>query len=155
MKISLKYLAIILSAFVFTMCVSKQNSPAKAVNFDWISGNWQRTNEEKGKTTLESWEKLNDSAYHGIGFTLRDKDTISQEQMQLIKTNGNWNLLVKAPEEKEFTKFRVSDISTDSFTCKNDSLSFPKQIKYWKNGENLHALVSGDSTMLSFEFEKL
>ncbi|MGJ1445840.1 DUF6265 family protein [Sphingobacterium spiritivorum] len=155
MKTLLKLIVMILSAFVFTMCSNKQNGSTKADNFDWLLGNWRRTNEEKGKTTFETWQKVDDSAYKGFGFTMQRKDTISQEQMQLIHTNGKWSLWVKTPEEKEFIKFDVSDMGNESFTCKNDALKFPKSIKYWKNGESLQALVSGDNLSLSFEFEKL
>ena len=153
MKTILKFTAIILIAFVFTMCNSKQNESTE--NFDWLLGKWQRINEEQGKTTFENWEKINDSEYNGIGFTIQNNDTISQETMKIVETNGKWNLLVKTPDEKDFIKFEMTEIADDKFECKNDILDFPKLIKYWKNGDKMNAIVSGDSLKLSFEFERI
>ena len=124
-------------------------------NFDWLLGEWKRNNEEKGKETFENWKKTNDNEYKGIGFTLQNSDTLSQEQMKLIQTNGKWNLLVKTPDEKDFIKFEMTEIADDKFECKNDTLDFPKLIKYWKNGDKMNAIVSGDSLKLSFEFERI
>ncbi|ROI05015.1 hypothetical protein EGI16_06735 [Chryseobacterium sp. G0240] len=153
MKSIFKITAIILIALSFTMCNTKQNE--KAENFDWLLGKWQRTKKEQGKTTIEYWEKTNNLEYNGVGFTTQNNDTISQEQMKIIKNDGKWNLLVKTLEEKEFIRFEMSDIETDKFEFKNDTLDFPKLIKYWKNGDKINASVSGDSLKLSFEFERI
>ncbi|MDH0674141.1 MULTISPECIES: DUF6265 family protein [unclassified Empedobacter] len=160
MKTTLKFIAIILTAFAFTMCNTKQNenketTTTKSENFDWLLGKWQRTNEKQGKTTFENWEKISDSEYSGIGFTIQKNDTISQETMRILETDGKWNLLVKIPKEKEFIKFEMSEIKEDKFEFKNDTLDFPKLIKYWKKGDKINALVSGDSLKLSFEFKRL
>lgn len=153
MKTILKFTAIIVLAFVFTMCNTKQNENTE--NFDWLLGKWQRTNEEQGKTTFENWEKINNSEYNGIGFTIQNNDTISQEKMKIVETDGKWNLLVKTLEEKEFIRFEMSEIQQDKFECRNDTLDFPKLIKYWKSGDKINALVSGDNLKLSFEFERI
>lgn len=153
MKTILKFTAIILIAFVFTMCNSKQTESTE--NFDWLLGKWQRTNEEQGKTTFENWEKTNNSEYNGIGFTIQNNDSISREKMKIVETDGKWNLLVKTLEEKEFVRFEMSEIQEEKFECKNDTLDFPKLIKYWKNGDELNALVKGDSLKLSFEFKRI
>ena len=146
-------------ALSLTMCNTKQNDQKPTTqpkeNFDWLLGNWKRTNEEKGKETFENWKKINDSEYNGIGFTLQNRDTLSQEQMKLKQTNGKWNLLVKTPDEMDFIKFEITEMADDKFECKNETLDFPKLIKYWKNGDKLNAIVSGDSLKLSFEFERM
>lgn len=152
----MKFTAVTLISLIFTMCNNnqKENTSEKSENFDWLIGNWQRANEEQGKATFENWEKSNESEYNGIGFTLQNNDTISQEQMKILKTDGQWNLWVKSPDEIAFTRFQISGIEEDEFECKNDTLSFPKLIKYWKNRDQINALVSGDDLELSFEFER-
>lgn len=160
MKTILKFLVITFIAFAFTMCNTKQNentetTTKKSENFDWLLGKWQQTNEEKDKTTFEYWEKINDWEYNGIGFTIQNNDTMSQEKMRILETDGKWDLFVKTPEEKEFIKFEMSEIKEDRFEFKNDTLDFPKLIKYWKNGDKINALVSGDSLKLSFEFKRI
>ena len=155
MKTILKFTTIILISFTFVMCNQKENTKKELENFDWLLGKWQRINEEQGKTTFENWEKINDSEYNGIGFTIQNNDTISQEQMKIVETDEKWNLLVKTLDEKEFIKFQMSEIEDDKFECKNDTLNFPKLIKYWKNGDKINALVSGDSLKFSFEFKRV
>jgi hypothetical protein len=159
MKSIVKISFVFLTAFILTMCNTNQNDQKPTTqstdSFDWLLGNWKRTNEEKGKETFENWKKTNDIEYEGIGFTLQNRDTLSQEQMKLIQTNGKWNLLVKTFDEKDFIKFEMTEIADDKFECKNITLDFPKLIKYWKNGDKMNAIVSGDSLKLSFEFERL
>lgn len=75
--------------------------------------------------------------------------------MKIVETDSKWNLLVKTLEEKEFVRFEMSEIQEEKFECKNDTLDFPKLIKYWKNGDKLNALVKGDSLKLSFEFKRI
>lgn len=159
MKSIVKISFVLLTSFVFTMCNTKLNDQKSKIqpteNFDWLLGNWKRTNEEKGKETFENWKKIDGSEYNGIGFTLQNSDTLSQEQMKLIQTNDKWNLLVKTPDENDFIKFEMTEIKKDNFECENDTLDFPKLIIYWKNGDKMNAIVSGDSLKLSFEFERI
>ena len=133
----------------------KTDLAPKTENFDWLLGEWKRNNEEPEKETFENWKKINSSEYSGIGFTMQNGDTIKQEKIKLIKLNGKWNLIVKVPEESESITFKMTELKSDAFTCENDSLDFPKRIKYWKNGEKISALVSGDDLEIPFEFEKI
>ena len=142
-----------LSALMFTMCNSKQTE--KTEDFDWILGKWQRTNDEEGRKTFENWDKISNAEYSGIGYTMQNNDTISQEQMKIVESNGKWSLLVKTHDEKDFIQFDISELQKEQFEFKNEAHDFPKSIKYWKNGDHMHALVSDDSLKLSFEFEPL
>jgi len=127
-----------------------------AEDFDWLTGNWKRSNEEAGKQTFENWEKISPSEYSGIGFTMQKSDTISQETMKLIKMDGNWKLLVKTPDEKEPIEFKMLELKrTNEFTCVNDSIDFPKRIQYWTEGDKLKAKISNDEMNIPFEFEKI
>ena len=46
-----------------------------------------KLSEEKGKETFENWKKINNSEYNGIGFTLKNKDTLSKEEMKIVEKN--------------------------------------------------------------------
>lgn len=144
----------------------KNNSDSKSVerkteiteqteNFDWLLGKWKRLNEEEGKETFENWKKINETEYSGIGFTMQNGDTIKQEKIQLIKSNINWDIIVKVPEESGSITFKGTSHNENEFTCENKELDFPNKIKYWKNGKNISAMVSGGEMEISFEFEKL
>lgn len=159
MKAFVRLLILVLISFTIAMCSSLQNDEKPTMqsseNFDWLLGNWKRTNDKNGKQTFENWKKISADEYSGVGFTLQNNDTISKEEMTLLKANNRWNFLVKVQDEKNFISFEMAEINQDNFECKNDSLDFPNRIKYWKNGNKINALVSGDSMKLYFEFERL
>ena len=127
----------------------------KSENFDWLLGKWKRLNEEEGKETFENWNKINETEYSGIGFTMQNGDTIKQEKIRLTKTSGKWNLTVKVPEESESITFNGISHNETEFTCENNEIDFPNKIKYWKNGNRINAMVSGAEMEIPFEFEKL
>lgn len=124
-------------------------------NFDWLLGKWKRLNEEVGKETFENWKKISEVEYSGIGFTLQNSDTIKQEKIRLTKSDGNWNIEVKVPEETMSITFKGVSHSKNEFTCENNEIDFPNRIKYWKTGDRLNASVSNIEMEIPFEFEKL
>ena len=124
-------------------------------NFDWLLGNWIRNNEEEGIETYEVWIKKSSYVYIGIGFTMQDNDTLKQEKIRLIKTDEKWNLEVQSPGDSNPIIFNMTSYSDQEFICENKVLDFPKLIKYWKNGNKIHALVSGDNMEIPFEFERV
>ena len=160
MKTLIKSTLLIVTIFIIISCNfttnDKKNNAEKPVeNFDWLLGKWERLHEEVGKKTFEKWEKTSQSEYSGIGFTMQGSDMIKQEKMRIANQNGKWILTVKVPEETELIAFPITELKKDEFICTNDSLDFPKQIKYWKNGDKINALVSGDSLKIDFEFKRL
>ena len=122
-------------------------------DFDWLVGKWKRLNEEKGKETFENWDKIKETEYLGIGFTMQNGDTIKQEKIRLVKLNNNWNLEVQPQDEPEPITFKMTSYNGQEFICENKELDFPNKIKYWKNGEKINATVSGGEMKISFEFE--
>ncbi|WP_437918783.1 DUF6265 family protein [Sphingobacterium sp. LRF_L2] len=124
-------------------------------SLDWLVGNWKRSNEEAGKETYEYWKKINPTQYSGIGFTLQKGDTISQEKMDIIESDGKWNLFVKMPAEKEATKFMLIELKKNGFTCVNDSIDFPNNIQYWMEGEKLKAKISNEEMEIPFDFVRI
>ncbi|UOE37022.1 DUF6265 family protein [Chryseobacterium oryzae] len=124
-------------------------------NFDWLTGKWKRLNEEAGKESFENWDKISATEYSGIGFTIQKGDTVSQEKMNIIEKDGKWTLLVKMPNEKEPTKFKNAELKNNEFVFVNDSIDFPKKVKYWIEGEKIKATVSNEKMEIPFEFEKI
>ncbi len=124
-------------------------------NFDWLLGNWKRIKEEAGKETFENWQKISNTEYTGLGFTMQNGDTIKQEKIRLIKSDDNWNLEVQPQDETSLVIFNMTSFNEQEFVCENKMLDFPKLIKYWRSENNLYALVSGDDMEISFEFERI
>lgn len=150
----------LLFILTLTSCQTKTNSTMQTEiknieNFDWLLGKWKRANEAAGKETFENWEKINDTHYAGVGFTMQQQDTISKEILQLKKIDNQWILDVKVPVDAPSTLFIMKSFDESSFSCTNDTLDFPKLIKYWKEGLQMKAIVAGDDMELYFVFDKL
>ena len=135
--------------------VENTKSKVKAEAFDWLLGNWKRNNNEEGKETFETWKKNSTSEYSGLGYTLKDKDTIQQEFIKLFNKDKKWFLEVELRGDPDIVTFPMSSSTSSEFVCKNKEHDFPKMIKYWKNGDKLNALVAGDDFQIPFEFERI
>ncbi|NOR87687.1 MAG: hypothetical protein GQ527_08770 [Bacteroidales bacterium] len=133
----------------------EEQAPVITENFDWLLGNWQRSNEKEDRETFETWEKMSKTEYNGIGFALQNNDTISLENMKLIKIDLGWDLKVMLRGESTPTVFNVVKIENESFECTNDLNEFPTKIHYWKDGEKIKATVSGCELEIAFEFVKV
>lgn len=134
----------------FISCDSSNHSPT---NFNWLNGDWIRVNEEEGKTTFESWEKLNENEFRGVGYTLQGLDTIFKENIKLIRKTKRWIFEVSGVNETP-TAFELVAVTDTSFTAENEQNPFPKKIKYWIEGDQLNAVVSAEETKIQFTFER-
>jgi hypothetical protein len=121
--------------------------------FDWLVGDWQRLNDRPGRTTFEHWTKISSFEYHGLGYTLRNGDTIFKENMKLHIKNGKWIFEVSGVNEDP-TLFVVSEKARRSFTCENEKNEFPKYIEYSLDGRTLKARIYGDGQEVLFSFER-
>ena len=124
-------------------------------NFDWLLGKWKKLNEKGDKKTFENWRKISKKEYSGIDFIMKDGDTIKKERYSLIKSNEDWNMIIKYSDSIEPIEFKGTNHSENEFTCENKQIYFPSKIKYWKNGNKLNTAISNSVMKLSFEFEKL
>ena len=121
--------------------------------FDFLIGNWIRTNEQAGRMTFENWEKTDDGTYQGIGFTLEGSDTLSREEMVLQKQQERWLFIVSIRGLENPVPFSLTEITDSSFTCVNDTNDFPNRINYFKEGGMLKAEVSSVDFTIDFIFE--
>ncbi|WP_410878051.1 DUF6265 family protein [Myroides sp. DW712] len=126
----------------------------QGTTFDWLLGNWRRTNDKAGRSTFESWSKIKDNQYDGIGYTLVQDDTLSKEHMKLQQINGKWSLIVKTADDAELVEFKMTELKENSFVCVNETHDFPTHIAYQLNGDKLQAKVSNKDMAIDFEFVK-
>ncbi|RZJ64160.1 MAG: hypothetical protein EOO50_16620 [Flavobacterium sp.] len=152
-----KLLLLVILAAGFSCKKSADESQANTKpSFDYLLGDWARSNDEPGQSTFESWRKKNDSVYSGIGFTLKDKDTIWLENVEIANDGRHWNFSVTPKGSIKVTPFQLTDIEPDGFTCKNDKNEFPKRIKYKVTHDKIHAVISGAGNPdVAFEFDRI
>ncbi len=156
------YFMLCMALLVFMLESCKQNKTksegsepeiTSTENFDWLIGNWIRTNEKQGQSTYENWLKQSDILYFGFGYTLQNNDTVFKESLKLIRKDNEWIYGVSGVHEKP-VPFRMVSRTTSSFTCKNENNSFPKNIKYSLEDKILTAEISADGRKVRFLFTR-
>jgi len=118
---------------------------------DWLLGEWERTNNKKGSITYEQWEKAGDT-YIGLGYTLKDADTVFKEKLRILKMDGIWQLEVIGVNPDP-TYFQFTKQTEKGFVCENPDNDFPKAIEYFSDGKKLTAIISNKNSKIHFYFK--
>ncbi len=137
---------------VFQACCPSSKEEKK--NFDWLVGEWERANEEEGRSTFENWKKENDSTYVGFGFTLKGQDTVWYENTIFATRDGMWKLQVSLKDSEASVDFKATNFDENSFVVENPENDFPKVITYKKEGEKLIAEISDADMKIGYDFVK-
>jgi len=153
----------LLCLFIFCSCTNSADKTAsnektnsatsRQGKFDWLLGDWKRSNDAENRQTFEYWERDGKGEYRGTGITLEGRDTVFQEQMALQRIEGFWHLVVSGVNEQP-THFKFSKHGEFSFQCENPENDFPKTIIYWAEDGKLNAMISDGENKVAFEFEK-
>lgn len=118
----------------------------------WLIGKWQRTNSKPGQSGTESWNKISSVKLAGKGITMKDKDTVFIENLELSIKDNQVYYIAKPGKDEPPVFFRLTDISKNSFVCENPQHDFPKKISYLFDGKSLKATISGDGKKTDFYF---
>mgnify|MGYP001799546497 CR=1 FL=1 len=124
---------------------------ADIASFDWLTGEWQRQNDDAGKQTFEYWQQLSDTVYTGLGCTLTAGDTTFREDLRIHKTDGAWFFEVTGVHEAP-VQFRIVAVQPSGFIAENPDNPFPKEIRYSRTGVGLRAVISDEQNEIAFEF---
>ncbi len=150
----LKYFQFLLILLFCSSCYSgDQSEIPMSDNYDWLLGEWIRTNEKEDRVTFENWSKQSDSLYLGLGYTLKDQDTVFKEEIHLLNLGNQWQYVVHGVNRRP-TSFRVTKKLNNSFVSKNENNPFPKLIKYSLENNILTAEISADGNKIRFLFEQ-
>lgn len=147
-----KRLVLLVLIYIFSL---NSHGADSQVNFDWLLGSWERQNEKEGRQTFESWKQKNEHEYIGLSYTMEGRKKVWQENVRLVKEKGGWHFNVTMEGESQTTKFKLTRIEPGKFVCENAENEFPKVIEYAKNGQELHAKISGDGMEVTFDFAKV
>lgn len=141
----------ICSLFLLIACQKKTSSELPKGDFDYLIGNWERTNEQEGKKTYEAWQRPDTYVYKGTGYTLQEKDTIWKEQMQLIKRDTTWVLEIQSAQEP-MVSFTILTKTASTFLAHNPTHDFPTHIQYRYFDDTITAIVSSEEMEIPFIF---
>lgn len=122
-------------------------------NFDWMLGDWLRTNGKKDLITTETWKKTSDHIYEGTGLAVKNGETVFKENLRILKKKDDWVYEVTGVNE-DTTNFILTSISKYSFTAVNPDNPFPKEISYRLEEQKLVAEISDDEKKILFEFKR-
>jgi hypothetical protein len=134
----------------FLLIISCGNKTKKTLKPTFLIGEWKRLNDKPSNQTFEVWN----TNLVGMGYTLKGKKRSFQEILSIIKINDTLHLEVKGVNEKP-TLFKFTNQTDTSFVCENPRNEFPKKITYFKDGEQLKAIVSADDFRIDFIFDKM
>ena len=142
----MRYFLFILTCILFFSCQTetKNNKP------NWLIGKWERVNEKPSKSTFDFWNK----DLTGIGFTLKESDTVFKEIMSIISIKDTLFLKVEGVNEKP-TLFKFTQQTDTSFVCENQKNEFPKKIHYFLDKQQLKCKISNEEFSVDFVFNKL
>lgn len=121
-------------------------------DFSYLLGSWKRTNEVVGKETFEHWKKINDELYVGLGYTMKELDTVWKEDVKLRRSENHWHYEVLGQGDTIATPFKVTKMWENGFECFNPINEFPKTIRYLKERDTLFANISDGNTEIDFTF---
>lgn len=128
-------------------------SPKQKVELDWLLGHRKKADNDTNTNTFEKWIALESNHLSGHGYIIKNKDTIWQEYLSLIKIDSNWVYTAKTPGNPKPIAFKMTDFGENYFVVENPEHDFPTQLKYWKNNEVLHAEISGKEKVKKYEFK--
>ena len=131
---------------VICLCSCSKDVPKKPV---FLVGYWNRTNDAPNHKTYEIWNP----DFTGIGFTMRQRDTVFKELLSIVEIDGTLVLKVEGVNE-EPTLFTFTELTETSFTCENPNNEFPKKITYYMDETQMKAIVSDHENSIEFVFER-
>ena len=140
-------------AIIFFICllfIFSCKTKTKPQKPEFLLGEWIRTNDKPGNITYEIWSKN----FTGLGFTLKEKDTIFKEILSIVSINDTLTLKVEGVNETP-TLFQFTSQTDTSFVAENPTHDFPTKIIYWLENKQLKAHVSNKEFGIEFVFEKL
>lgn len=151
-----KYLltAVLIALLFVTSCQQEKSKEEQLKDFDWISGDWRRTNEQPGKETFEYWSKESDKLYTGMACTLQAGDTTFRENLKILRRKGAWYLDVTGTDEKTVS-FQIMSVREKGLSAENPDHEFPKYIKYGLKGGQLEASIADDNNEIEFIYQKI
>lgn len=145
--------SLLLSIAIFALFVLPSSGLPEPTekSFDWLVGQWKRTNDQDGYQTFERWTRLEDGNYLGHGQVYSEGNVVFQEELRLRFSNNEWTLTVSSLEQDPVV-FHMTSSTDSSFVVENPSHDFPKIIRYAMVADELHATIEGDPVKIDYFF---
>lgn len=123
-------------------------------DFKWLQGTWERQDTKPGSTAVESWEKMTNLGFQGLGVTMKGPDTVFVEKLSIVEKGNAFYYVAEVSHNPEPTYFKITSSSKTGFVCEKPDHDFPKKIEYQFKGDLLTVVISGDGKEIPFKFKK-
>ncbi|WP_149243266.1 DUF6265 family protein [Dyadobacter sp. 32] len=131
---------------------AQESNKQKFKKLEWLTGKWIRTNSSAGESGYETWNKVSDLKLSGKGITLKGKEAVFTENLELIGKGNDIFYVVTVSGEKMPVYFKLTAVDTNGFSCENPEHDFPKKITYSRSGNQVKAVISGDGKSVDYIF---
>jgi hypothetical protein len=78
----------------------------------------------------EHWQVVNDSLMEGIGFSLKENDTVFLEKMKMFIKNDSVYFAAQTDPKKEFVSFTLTEAGRNKWEFVNAAHDYPNIIHY-------------------------
>jgi hypothetical protein len=131
----------------------KNISKSPLEKLGWIVDRWIYTDGEE--ITYENWVKTNDTLYSGESYTVRDGDTVFNEQLKIEKIGSDVFYTAIVKHNTGPVSFKLIELGDKRAVFENPEHDFPNRITYeLRNNSILYAKAEGeDKKGKSTEFE--
>lgn len=154
-NITMKIIAVLLVLLPGFVLAQNQSTAEKDFSkLSWLEGTWIRTNVKPGRAGSERWVKGNGRELIGWGVSMKGSDTTFVEKLKIVIKAGDIYYVSDVPENSRPIDFKIIAIDDESFVCENPAHDFPKKIAYYKNGNNVRAVISGDGREIEYLFTR-
>jgi hypothetical protein len=139
------------------LCIQAQTVPSAEKDFgklSWLEGTWIRTNAKPGRSGSERWIRSQANELTGWGVNMKGADTSFVEKLKIVIKAGAIYYVSDVPENPMPVDFKITSINETSFVCENPNHDFPKMIAYYKDGNNLRAVISGEGKSMEYLFKR-
>jgi hypothetical protein len=125
-----------------TASQNKNISESTFGKLGWIVNKWMY--KEGDNVTFENWVKLNDELFSGESYTVKDGDTILNEQLKIEKIGDDVYYTAIVKHNPGPVHFKLIEHGENKAVFENPEHDFPNRIIYeLKEGNFLYARVEG------------
>jgi Domain of unknown function (DUF6265) len=113
---------------------------ADTAGLDWMSGQWCTAPGDEA--TEEVWLPPRGDTLLGLSRTVTATDTVAFEYLRIVASEGLLNYIAQ-PDGRPPTSFREIARGSTWIRFENPAHDFPRRIEYRRQGEMLHAEITG------------
>lgn len=117
-------------------------APQGLSDLKWMLGSWTQT--EGDAVSFENWDLMSDDHFVGHAYTMVGKDTVFQEQLEIIKEGEDIYYVATVSENEGPVRFKLTTSEEGVVIFENKAHDFPQMIDYRAVGDSgINARISG------------